>query len=119
MHKWIIRILLLIGYCVPYAFLSMNGDATSGTMLFYVLMIISYALLCWIAIKSKQSAVVIVGNICSFLSSYFFILQYQTEKWSWYFKPFAANGLMITISVIAFLIQLVFVYKYNKKQRTK
>lgn len=29
---WIIRALLLIAYCIPFAFLSVNGDATSGTM---------------------------------------------------------------------------------------
>jgi len=31
--NWLVRILLLIGYCVPYAFLSINGDATSGVAL--------------------------------------------------------------------------------------
>ena len=44
---WIIRALLLIAYCVPFAFLSVNGDATSGTMLFYGVMIAGFALLCW------------------------------------------------------------------------
>ena len=29
---WIIRALLLIAYCIPFAFLSVNGDVTSGTM---------------------------------------------------------------------------------------
>ena len=41
---WIIRALLLIAYCVPFAFLSVNGDATSGTMLFYGVMIASLLL---------------------------------------------------------------------------
>ena len=49
--SWIIKALLLIAYCVPFAFLSVNGDATSGTMLFYGVMIVGFALLCWGALK--------------------------------------------------------------------
>ena len=44
---WTIRAFLLIAYCIPFAFLSVNGDATSGTMLFYGLMIAGFAFLCW------------------------------------------------------------------------
>ena len=39
----IIRVLLLIAYCIPFAFLSVNGDATSGTMLFYGVMFAGFA----------------------------------------------------------------------------
>ena len=49
--SWIIKALLLIAYCVPFAFLSVNGDATSGTMLFYGVMIVGFVLLCWGALK--------------------------------------------------------------------
>ena len=55
---WIIGALLLIVYCVPFAFLSVNGDATSGTMLFYGIMIASFALLCWGALKTNNAAII-------------------------------------------------------------
>ena len=67
---WIIRALLLIAYCVPFAFLSVNGDATSGTMLFYGVMIAGFALLCWGALKTNNFAVLYIGNVLSFASSY-------------------------------------------------
>ena len=53
--KDFIRILLLIVYCVPYAFLAVNGDATSGTILFYGVMIASFSMLCWSAIRTSVS----------------------------------------------------------------
>lgn len=117
MRDWIVRIFLLIGYCTPYAFLAMNGDASSGSMLFYGIMIICLALLSWIATKTKNVMILIIGNILSYLSSYLFMLQNQTEKWGWYFKPLTADMLLLTISIIAFLLQCVFVYAYNDRQR--
>lgn len=33
--SWLIRALLLTAYCVPFAFFSVKGDITSGTMLYY------------------------------------------------------------------------------------
>ena len=66
--QWLIRACLLIAYCVPFAFLSVNGDATSGTMLFYGVMIAGFALLCWGALKTDNVAVLYIGNILSFAS---------------------------------------------------
>ena len=36
--SWLIRALLLTAYCVPFAFFSVKGDITSGTMLYYGVM---------------------------------------------------------------------------------
>ena len=72
----LIRILLLIAYCVPFAFLSVNGDATSGTMLFYGVMIAGFALLCWGAIKTSNTAILYIGNVISFASSYGVVNRY-------------------------------------------
>lgn len=33
--SWLIRALLLTAYCVPFAFFSVKGDITSGTMVYY------------------------------------------------------------------------------------
>ena len=54
---WIIRVLLLFAYCIPFAFLSVNGDATSGTMLFYGVMIVGFAILCFEALKTNNVAI--------------------------------------------------------------
>ena len=119
MNKWRIRGVLLIGYGVPFAFLSMYGDVAYGTMLLYAFMIAALSMLCFRVIKSKQFMVVIPGNILSFLTSYLCIQQFYTDKWGWYLKPFTANGLLIAISGIAVLIQLLFVSSSYRKQRTK
>lgn len=97
----------------------MYGDATYDTMLLYVLMIVALSVLCFSIIKSKEFTVVIFGNILSFITSYICIQQFYTDKWDWYFKPFTANGLLIVISVIAVLIQLLFVYTCYRKQLKK
>ncbi|MFR9542744.1 hypothetical protein RFF05_03925 [Bengtsoniella intestinalis] len=118
-NKWIISILLLIGYSIPFAFLAMIGDVLWWNMWFYLVMIIGFALLCFGAIKTKQYAMVFLGNIISCISSYLCIQQFQTEKWSWYFKPLTANMLMLVISVIVTLLQVMFVFQAYKKYRAK
>ena len=67
--EWIIRVFLLIAYCVPFAFLSVNGDATSGTILFYGVMIAGFALLGFGALKTNNVTVLYIGNVLSFVSS--------------------------------------------------
>lgn len=120
MRNWLMRIILVIGYCVPYVFLALNGDADKGTMLFYGIMILCFGGLCWLGIKTKNGLVVLIGNGLSCLSSYLFLLQYQTEKWGWYFKPFTGISLMVTVSVIGLLIQSAFVYgSYKKHEKDK
>lgn len=43
--SWLIRALLLTAYCVPFAFFSVKGDITSGTMVYYGVMIVSFVIL--------------------------------------------------------------------------
>ena len=105
----LIRILLLIAYCVPFAFLSVNGDATSGTMLFYGVMIAGFALLCWGAIKTNNVAILYIGNVISFASSYGIAKLSGLEPMGHYFKPFTSYGLIIAISVVAIIIQTIIV----------
>ena len=119
MKNWSKRILLLIGYSFPYAFLAMNGDATSGTMLFYGVMIVCFASLCVFSIKTQNIRALVIGNILSYISSYLFMLQNQTEKWEWYFKPFTGNMLLKIISIVAFIIQLLAVVYYFQVNRKK
>lgn len=112
---WLVRVLLLSAYCVPYTFLAINGDATSGTMLFYGVMVAAFSLLCCASIKTNNIMIVIIGNIISFLSSYIAALSGNLEAKSGYFKPFTAQSLLITISAVVTVIQVITVAVYKVK----
>ena len=116
---WLIRILLLIAYCVPYAFLSVNGDATLGTLLFYGVMVAAFALLCWGSIKTNNMAIVFIGNVLSFVSSYIVVTFGDLESMAWYFKPFTAQSLLIAISIVATVIQVIVVVVCKLKTKAK
>lgn len=116
-RKWVIRGLLLILYCVPFAFLSVNGDAAWGTMLFYGVMLAGFALLCWGALKTHNAAVIFIGNILSFVSSYAAAKLSGLEPMGHYFKPFTSYSLIAVISVIAVLVHVVIVMIYDVKKR--
>lgn len=123
MKNIITRIILIIGYCLPFVFLAMNEDVTRGTLLLYPVMIIGFFVLCYGSIKTKNFWIVTVGNILSFISSCSFAWLFQTEKWEYYFKPFLPNQLIIFETIIATLIQLAFVVhcarKNNRNKKTK
>ena len=114
---WLVRVLLLMAYCVPYTFLAINGDATSGTMLFYGVMMAAFSSLCWRSIKTNNIMIVIIGNIISFLSSYIAVLSSDLEVMAWYFKPFTSQSLLVTISMVATVIQVITVVVYKVKSR--
>lgn len=115
--SWIIRLLLLIAYCVPFAFLSVNGDATSGTMLFYGVMIAGFALLCWGVLKTNNVAVLYIGNLLSFVSSYAVAKLSRLEPMGHYFKPFTSHSLIVAISIVAIIVQTIIVLICAKKKR--
>ena len=113
--KWLIRMLLLIAYCVPYAFLSINGDANSGIMIFYGVMVVAFFLLCFVSIKTKNIAIIFIGNIFSFVFSYICVMLGDLEAKAWYFKPFTAQSLLIAISIAATIMQMIVVYMIKKR----
>lgn len=117
MKKMLIRIALIIGYCIPFVFLAMNEDATTGTLWFYFVMILGFGVLCYYSVKTKNTFIIILGNIMSFISSISFTWFFQTEKWEYYFKPFLPNRLIIFETVIAFLIQIIFAICLIKKHK--
>lgn len=114
--KILLRTFLLLGYCIPYVFLAMNEDAVTGTPYFYFVIILCFGVLCCLSIKTKNKSIVVYGNILSFISSCFFAWFFQTEKWEWYFKPFLPNQLIVFETLIAFMIQMIFVIK-NRRQK--
>ena len=118
-NQWIIRILLLIAYCVPFAFLSVNGDATSGTMLFYGVMIVGFVLLCWGALKTDNFVIPIIGSVLSFGSSYVVAKLSGLEPMGHYFKPFTSYDLIVAISVVAIIVHTIIVLMYRTKKKAK
>ena len=113
--KKIIAGILLFCYLIPFVFLAMNEDATTGTLWFYLIMIIAFSVLCYGCIKTKNWWIVVIGNILSFTSSCIFAWNFQTPKSEYYFKPFLPNQLIIFETIIAFLIQIAFVVHYARK----
>ena len=107
--NWLVRAALLIMYGVPYVFLSINGDATSGTLIYYGIMILAFSLLCWVSNKTHNVPIVFVGNIISFISSWVFAAVFDLDAMSWYFKPFTAQSLLLVVSVVIFVIQAIVV----------
>ena len=120
--KGLKKLILLLGYCVPFVFLAMNEDATVGTLWFYLIMIIGFGILSYASAKTKNSWIVVIGNILSFASSCIFAWNFQTPKWEYYFKPFLPNQLIVFETVIALVIQIVIsisIVRKNKEVETK
>ena len=116
MKNAIVKTSLILGYCIPFVFLAMNEDATTGTLWFYLIMIVGFSALCFGSIKTKNPWIVVLGNILSFASSCVFAWNFQTPKWEYYFKPFLPNQLIIFETILAFLIQIIFVINYKRKE---
>ena len=119
MKKWIVRIILLLAYCIPFAFLSVNGDAASGTMLFYGLMVAAFAILCRGALKTNNVPVIYIGSALSFGASYMAARLMNLEPMGYYFKPFTSNSLIVTISIAAVICQTIPVLIFIKNKKKK
>lgn len=98
--------LIILGFCVPYSFLSMYDDIMNRSMLLYGVMIVAMGVLCWGAIKMKNMYPLMIGNTFSCIVSCVCINLFRTEEWGWYFKPLTAYQLAIGIAVVSFLIQI-------------
>ena len=117
MKKPVLRLLLILGYCIPFVFLAMNEDATFGTLWFYLIMAVGFGCLSNISAKSKNIWIIVIGNILSFTSSCIFAWNFQTSKWEYYFKPFLPNQLIVFETVIAFVVQIIIAKSVAKKYK--
>lgn len=115
--KRIIGILLLIAYCIPFAFLCVCGDGIYGTMLFYGIMVAAFGLLCRVSLKATGSALPFIGSILSFASSCAAAGLYGLEPMGHYFKPFTSHSLIVTISVIVIILHMVILLIYAAKHK--
>ena len=115
--SWIIRALLLVAYCVPFAFLAVNGDATSGTMLFYAVMFAGFTLLCFGSLKTNNVSIIYIGNVLSFISSCAVAKLSGLEPKGHYFKPFTSHSLIVVISIISLIVHTIIVLAYQAKKK--
>ena len=102
---WTIRLWLLAAYCVPYVFISVSGDAAFRTAWFYGIPVAGFILLCWLSLRTKNIAVIFLGNILSFASSYGLTKLCGLEERGEYFKPFTSHSLIVAISIALFVVQ--------------
>ena len=113
----LLKILLPAAYCMPFAFLAVNGDAVSGTMLFYGVMIAGFSLLCWGALKADLPFMLCTGSVLSFVSSCAAAKLSGLELMGDYFKPFTSYSLMTAISVVIIIVHLIIMLIYRAKRR--
>lgn len=116
MNKWEIRPVILLAYCVPYAFLAIYGDAIYGTMLLYVVMGAAFWGLYHLCTRTRNIAVCFIGNLLSFSVSFLTAQPLHLEKMEWYFKPFTSQSLLITLSLIILMIQLPMLAHHKRKR---
>ena len=113
--KKIITLILLVAYCVPFAFMAAYTDATSASMRMYGVMIVAFATLCIIALKTKNVPIIIIGNIISAVSSYVFLLNSGLGPMGEYFKPLTSYQTVVVVSVIAFVFQMIAVMVHKNR----
>lgn len=99
------KILLLVGYCIPYVFLCMYGDAVWGSGLVYGVAAIAMAVLCVLACKTENIKLVVVGNIISYAVSELCVILLAEEKLSYYYKSLNVHMLVGVCTVIAAMLQ--------------
>ena len=90
--------------CVPYAFLCLYGDAEYGALWPAALCALcAYALMR----RSKPRFLLLLsGHALSLLSSCICLALFQTERFSWYFKPFSAMQMILLYTLAAFAFHL-------------
>ena len=112
--KWI-STLLLLGYCVPYAYFALWGDAKIGTTLLYGVLLAAHAVLCTLALKTHHAWAAIVGSALSGAVSLLFVRPSPLMEMNHYFKPFTAMQLTAAVSLIMFVIQAGAAVLWKKK----
>lgn len=95
----------------------MNDDAVSETILFYGVMIVGFAILCLEALKINNVAVLYIGNILSFISSYEVAELYGLELKGQYFMPFTSYSLTVALSIVAIVCQTILVLCTCRKKK--
>lgn len=107
MKRWI-----WLGYCVPWAYLALWGDAAHGTVLLYALMAAAFFLLC----RGSKLKTVLLGNLLSLMASGLCLWAFGPADAAGYYKPFTAWSLLAVVSAVAGAVQVIYVCRRNKNQ---
>ena len=92
---------------VPFAFLSMYGDAVWGTMLIYAASAASILVLRRSVQRAERHLDCGIGCSCGLLISLLLSACVEAERWQWYFKPFSAEGWSVLLSLIVMAVMLL------------
>ena len=113
--KWAI----LLGYCLPFTFLGMYGDAVWGTMWLYVVEAAGLGALCFFTIRRRSIPTLLLGNLLTGAASYLCTALVLTPYDNGYFKPFTACGLAIAESILALALQLLAVWVWYPRKNER
>lgn len=87
----------------------------------YLPLLVWAAALCWLTVRTRDIPALPVGNLVSFLSSYWFTVHCRLENWGWIFKPFSPLGFLKAVSALVLLAQgiLLWVFVVRKERSNK
>ena len=106
---------ILCSFLIPFR----NGDASTGTMVYYGVMIAGFALLCWGALKTRNVPALYIGNALSLASSYAVAKLTGLDPMGYYFKPLTDYSLMVTILWLRLLCRLVLFCAMQEEKETQ
>lgn len=109
------KLLLLLGFLIPYIFIGEYLDFNHGTILGYTAFIIWFIISTWILRKDKNILFVILGNVLCYSSSFLCLNWYNNQEWDYYFKPLSSFLLLNVVTVIFFVLQFIIVFMGRKK----
>lgn len=101
MSKKFSSLIIVILYGFPFVYFAMYQDYTKFTMVGYVLMIAASSFLAFLSKRYSYTSIAVVGNILSFLVSFYFVHQLADDSlWYSYFKPFSPTQVLIMVSYL-------------------
>jgi hypothetical protein len=111
-----IGILIVMLYCFPFVYFSMNQDFANRSMIGYLIMIVATSFLAFNAKYFCNSIPIIIGNIFSLVISYYSNGRMsETDMWDGgYFKPFSSSQLLVVISLLNLIPQYIAILLVNK-----
>ena len=110
--------LITILGCVPYAFLTLWGQAERGTLGLYALFLAGMAailLLC----RGKDAFLAMLGaDALSCLASCLCVFLFRKEGWDACFRPMTPLSLVFSLFLLALLLQLIAWRAIGRKRRS-
>lgn len=119
MKNKIVCALLLLAYCIPWAYFALHGDAMGGTMLMYGIMLLAHASLCVLSILNKHMWIAPVGSALSGAISLLCVKFSSLAEMNYYFKPFTAVHLAALVSLVLFAVQAGAAAWWMKKHKSQ